>query len=177
MVGSSAFGAEAGVDPLHDREGPMGWGWGPDHPGGGAELFQEDELIGAEASGLGGAGGGLGWPPGVAVDRAPLRGAIPLEMPATEVEEGVDQELLPLDPGRAKIDPLSMAEEPGPLVIEGRDPIFQAPDLEGDREGAALGAHRRTGGWGPHGSSHSPVLGHRGIFVNWFTINPYSEAR
>jgi hypothetical protein len=67
-------------------------------------------------------------------------------MAAAEVQGGIDQELLADHPGGAEIDRFGVTQEPGPLVIEGGDAVFQTADLEGDGELAALGAHRRAGG-------------------------------
>ena len=79
---------------------------------------------------------------------APCPPPLLLEVAAPKVEGGIDQELLTLHAGGPEIDLLGMAKEPGPLVVEGKDPILEPSHLEGDVELAALLAHLGAGGCG-----------------------------
>ena len=80
---------------------------------------------------------------------APLGGPVTLEVTAAEVEDRIDQQLLPLDPGGVEVDLLGVAEQPSALVVERKDALLHFPDLQRDVEFATLGTHRGAGGRGP----------------------------
>lgn len=146
VVGGGAPGVAAGVRSRHDRETASGRRGEGNDLGDRAEPFQDDERISSPLAGLGrsaGRGGGMAGEP---MRGAPLPPPLGLEMPAAEMEGRVDEEVLTLDPWGAEIDGLGVTEEPGPFMIEGRDAVLDPPDLEGDREPAAVGSHAGTTG-------------------------------
>ena len=68
------------------------------------------------------------------------------EIPAGDVEDGVDVEIALGPPQLAKRDLLGMPEQPGCLMIERGRPFLELADPQQDTEAAALGTEPATRG-------------------------------
>lgn len=64
---------------------------------------------------------------------------VPLQEPAPDVKQGVDQQVARPGPQVTKGDVFGVAQEPGGLVVAGGRALVQGTDAQGNRDAKALG--------------------------------------
>lgn len=148
MIGGSTRSDGAGINPLQivlqDRKGP---GRVVEFPGGELVVLDDQKPVLAQAARLLGSSGAGRQGPRESVDRAaPLRAIRHrLEMLATHMQYGVDEQVDSLTPQPLEADPFGVAEEPGCFVVNRIGPLLQGADSKDDPDFLALRAEGRAG--------------------------------